>query len=117
MSEAIFEFFRDKRNQHAIDTLLEAGLQIIETKGPQRRPLSGKTFVFTGSLERFSRGEAQRVVDGLGGNAASSVSSETDYVVVGSKPGQKLEQAKSKGVKTLSEREFVELLRESGAEV
>jgi len=117
MSEAIFEFFSDKRNQHAIDALLEAGLQIIETKRPQRQPLSGKTFVFTGALERFSRSEAQRLVEGLGGNATSSVSSETNYVVAGSKPGQKLEQAKSKGVKTLSEREFAELLRDAGAEV
>jgi DNA ligase (NAD+) len=118
MSEAIFEFFSDKRNQRAIDALLGAGLQIIETKKKfQTQPLSGKTFVFTGALERFSRSEAQRLVEGLGANAASSVSSETDYVVAGSKPGQKLEQAKSKGAKILSEREFVELLRESGAEV
>jgi DNA ligase (NAD+) len=73
--------------------------------------------VFTGALERFSRSEAQRLVEALGGNAASSVSSETDYVVVGSEPGQKLEQAKSKGLKTLSEREFAELLRDAGAEV
>jgi DNA ligase (NAD+) len=117
MSAAISKFFSDKRNQRAIDALLEAGLQINETKRPQRQPLSGKTFVFTGALERFSRSEAQRLVEALGGNAASSVSSETDYVVVGSEPGQKLEQAKSKGVKTLSEREFAELLRDAGAEV
>jgi DNA ligase (NAD+) len=117
MSEAIFEFFRDKRNQHAIDTLLEVGLQIIETKRPQRQPLSGKTFVFTGSLKRFSRSEAHRLVESLGGKAASSVSDQTDYVVVGSEPGKKLEQAKSEGVKTLSEKQFVELLREAGADV
>jgi DNA ligase (NAD+) len=117
MSEAIFEFFSDKRNQKAIDALLDAGLQIIETKGPQKQPLSGMTFVFTGSLERFSRNEAQRLVESLGGNAASSVSSQTDYVVAGSEPGQKLDQAKSKGVKTLSERQFVELVREAGANV
>jgi DNA ligase (NAD+) len=117
MSEAIFEFFSDKRNQKAIDALLDSGLQIIETKTAQRQPLSGKTFVFTGSLERFSRSEAQRLVERLGGNAASSVSSQTDYVVVGSEAGKKLEQATSKGVKTLSEKQFVELVREAGANV
>jgi DNA ligase (NAD+) len=117
MSQAIFEFFSDKRNQKAIDALLDAGLQIIETKGPQKQPLSGTTFVFTGSLERFSRNEAQRLVESFGGNAASSVSSQTDYVVAGSEPGKKLEQAKSKGVKTLSEKQFVELVREAGANV
>ena len=117
MSQAIFEFFSDKRNQKAIDALLHAGLQIIAAKTPQRQPLRGKSFVFTGSLERLSRSEAQRLVESLGGNAASSVSGQTDYVVVGSEPGKKLEQAKSKGVKTLSEKQFVELVREAGANV
>ena len=115
MSEAIVEFFSDKRNQRAIDALLEAGVKIIETKKLQRQPLSGTTFVFTGSLERFSRSEAERLVESLGANAASSVSSQTDYVVVGSEPGQKLEQAKSRGVKTLSETQFLDLVREAEA--
>ena len=73
--------------------------------------------MFTGSLERFSRSEAQRRVESLGGNATSSVSGQTDYVVVGSEPGKKFDQAKAEGVKTLSEKQFVELLREAGAEV
>jgi DNA ligase (NAD+) len=117
MSNAIFEFFRDKRNQKAIDALLNAGLQIIETKDPQRQPLGEKTFVFTGSLERFSRSEAQRLVESLGDNAASSVSSQIDHVVVGSEPAKKLEQANSAGVKTLNEKQFVELIRAAGADV
>jgi DNA ligase (NAD+) len=117
MSEAIFEFFSDRRNQRAIDALLEAGLQVMETKKSERQPLSGKTFVFTGSLERFSRSEAQRLVEGLGANTASSVSSQTDYVVVGTEPGKKFDQAQAKGVKALSEKQFVALLRDAGAEV
>jgi DNA ligase (NAD+) len=68
-------------------------------------------------LERFSRSEAQRLVEGLGANTASSVSSETDYVVVGSEPGKKLDQAKAEGLKMLSENRFVDLLREAGADV
>jgi DNA ligase (NAD+) len=117
MSQAIVNFFSDKRNQRAIDALLDAGLQIIEIKKPQRQPLSGKIFVFTGSLERFARSAAERLVEGLGGQATSSVSSQTDYVVVGSEPGRKFDQAKAEGVKTLSEKQFVELLREAGADV
>jgi DNA ligase (NAD+) len=66
MSDAICEFFRDKRNQRAIDALLEAGLEIIELKRPQTQPLRGKTFVFTGSLDRFSRSEAEKLVESLG---------------------------------------------------
>ena len=117
MSDTICEFFRDKRNQHAIDALLEAGLEIIETKRRPRQPLKGKTFVFTGSLDRFSRSEAEKLVESLGGQATSSVSGQTDYVVVGSEAGKKSEQAKSQGVKTLSENRFLDLLREAGADV
>jgi DNA ligase (NAD+) len=115
MSAAIFEFLSDKRYQRAIDKLLEAGLKVIATKESRRQPFRGKTFVFTGSLERFSRSEAQRLVESLGGQATATVSRQTDYVVVGSEPGEKLERAKSAGVKTLSENQFVELLREAGA--
>ena len=117
MSDAICEFFRDKRNLRAIDALLEAGLEIIETKTAQRQPLKGKTFVFTGSLDRFSRSEAEKLVESLGGRATSSVSRQTDYVVVGSEPGDKLDQAKAQGLKTLSENRFLDLLREAGADL
>jgi DNA ligase (NAD+) len=117
MSVAIREFFRDKRNQHAIDALLEAGLEIIETKRPQRQPLKGKTFVFTGSLDRFSRSAAEKLVESLGGQATSSVSGQTDYVVVGSEPGNKLDRAKSERVNILSENRFLDLLREAGADL
>jgi DNA ligase (NAD+) len=117
MSDAICEFFRDKRNQRAIDALLEAGLEIIETKTAQRQPLKGKTFVFTGSLDRFSRSDAEKLVESLGGRATSSVSQQTDYVVVGSEPGSKFDQAKAQGLKTLSENRFLDLLREAGANV
>jgi DNA ligase (NAD+) len=117
MSAAICEFFQDKRNQRAIDALLEAGLEIIETKTAQRQPLKEKTFVFTGSLERFSRNEAEKLVESLGGQATSSVSGQTDYVVVGAEPGSKLDQAKAQGLKTLSEARFLDLLREAGTKV
>lgn len=117
MSEAIHEFIWDKRNQQAIDALLKAGVEIIETKKPKKQPLSGKTFVFTGSLDRFSRTEAQKLIENLGGQATSSVSGQTDYVVVGSEPGRKLDQAQAAGVKTLSETRFIDLLRKAGAEV
>jgi DNA ligase (NAD+) len=117
MAEAIHGFFSDKRNLQAIDALLAAGVQIIGEEKSKKGPLTGKTLVFTGSLEQFSRGDAQALVENLGGQTALSVSSRTDYVVVGSQPGQKLDQAKAQGVKTLSEKQFVELLREAGAEV
>ena len=117
MSEAIGEFFYDKRNQRAIDGLIHAGVEVSGVKTARSQPLSGKIFVFTGGLERFSRDEAQNLVATLGGRSGSSVTSRTDYVVVGSKAGRKLEEAKAEGAKTLSEREFIDLLHQAGTPV
>ena len=96
---------------------LKPDLKLLKRRDRPRQPLKGKTFVFTGSLDRFSRSEAEKLVESLGGQATSSVSGHTDYVVVGSEAGKKLEQAKSQGVKTLSENRFLDLLREAGADV
>jgi DNA ligase (NAD+) len=71
-------------------------------------PLRGKTFVFTGKLENYTRDEAQRRVEELGGRATSSVSGETDVVVAGKDPGSKLDEAKKQGVRIIDEKEFDE---------
>jgi DNA ligase (NAD+) len=117
LSEAIHSFFAEARNQQAIDALLEAGLQVAESTAPKARPLAGKTFVFTGGLDRFSRRDAEQQVEALGAHTTSAVSRETDYVVVGQEPGQKLEAAKARGAQILTEPQFIALLREAGARV
>jgi DNA ligase (NAD+) len=73
--------------------------------------------VFTGGLENLARGQAKELVESLGARVVSSVSKATDYVVAGADPGSKYEKAKDLGVKILNETEFVELMRENGAEV
>ena len=73
--------------------------------------------VFTGALDRFTRSEAEELVESLGARATSSVSSETDYVVVGEDPGQKADDAEAEGVEMLDEEGFLELLRDAGADV
>ncbi|MEE9204839.1 MAG: NAD-dependent DNA ligase LigA [Nitrospirales bacterium] len=111
-------YLKEDRNRAVIDRLRVLGLRIEEV--PQqdllpeqsRRPLGGKTFVFTGELEQFSREEAKRRVEQLGGRAISSVSKQTDYVVVGKDPGSKLDQARRLGVRVLSEAEFAALIRQ-----
>jgi DNA ligase (NAD+) len=73
-------------------------------------PLSGKTLVVTGTLERYSREEIEDLIEQHGGRATSSVSKSTDYLVTGEKAGSKLDKAQKLGVKIISEAEFDELL-------
>lgn len=74
--------------------------------------LAGKTIVFTGSLQKFSREEVKRIAERLGAKTATSVSSKTSFVVAGVNAGSKLEEAREKGVKILNEKEFAEMLKQ-----
>lgn len=111
VAKSVTAFFAARRNRALVGELRSLGLDIRETtrkKGPQ--PLAGKTFVFTGTLEGFSREEAERLVQSLGGRASSSVSKKTDYVVAGAEAGSKLAKAEALGVKVVSEKEFKKLI-------
>ena len=83
-------------------------IKAARAKGPQ--PLKGKTFVFTGGMDKVTRPEAEELVRNLGGHFSSSVSKQTDYVVAGHEPGSKFDKAKKLGVKTVSEAEFIKLI-------
>ena len=74
--------------------------------------LVGKTFVFTGSLEIYTRKAAQELVESHGARASSSVSKNTDYVVAGAGAGSKLTKAKELGISIISEQKFENLLKE-----
>jgi DNA ligase (NAD+) len=75
-------------------------------------PLSGKTFVITGTLAGYSRQEAQELLENKGGKVTNSISRKTDYLVMGEKPGSKQDKAISLGVKILDEAAFEELLNQ-----
>jgi len=77
-------------------------------------PLAGKTIVFTGALKRLSRGEAEELVESLGGRAASSVSAKTSFVVAGAEAGAKVDKARELGVPVLGEAEFWALVGKVG---
>ena len=77
-------------------------------------PLSGLTFVVTGTLSRWSRNEAEDLIKALGAAAGASVTKKTDYLVAGEIPGSKLQQAQGYGVPVLDEEAFIAFLQERG---
>jgi DNA ligase (NAD+) len=110
IARSIATFFRQKANVAAIEKLMKGGVRYAPVKKPGKGALAGKTFVFTGALEKFSREEAEKLVEDSGGRASGSVSKKTDYVVAGADPGSKYEKARALGVKILTEREFANLV-------
>lgn len=106
VAEATHAWFAQKRNAAYLDRLL-AHLRVrAPRKAAGTLPLSGQTFVFTGTLQTMSREDAEARVRTLGGKAAGSVSQKTDYVVAGTEAGSKLEKARTLGVRILTEKEF-----------
>lgn len=112
VSKSIFDFFRDGRNIKLIEKLRGVGIMIITEKKAKNLPLEGKKFVITGTLESISREKAKEKIELLGGDAQESVSSKTDFLVLGKEPGAtKYEKAKKFGVKTIQEKEFLNLIK------
>src|SRR6058998_1192513 len=109
VAASIRGFFAEKQNRKVIQKLLAAGVRPAAVARP-KGPLAGKKFVLTGTLETMTRPEAQRRIEALGGRLQSSVSKETDYVVVGVDPGSKATKAKALGVRTLQEKALLKLL-------
>jgi DNA ligase (NAD+) len=93
-----------------VGKLLSAGIEPQSVEAPGEGPLTGKTFVFTGTLETMSRPDAEALVRRLGGKAASSVSSKTSYVVAGPNAGTKLEKAQKLKLAILDEEQFLALV-------
>ena len=112
LARSIVDFFAQKDNHEIIERLIAGGVDIraAATTGMKSDLLAGKTVVFTGALTQFTRQEAEELVESLGGRAASSVSKNTDYVVVGDSPGSKAAKAKELGVTILTETEFKKIV-------
>jgi DNA ligase (NAD+) len=112
VAHSVRQFFDDAANRRVLGRLERSGVKAEKMQVPkERQTLADKTFVFTGGLSDMTREEAQEAVEARGGHAASSVSSHTDYVVVGDSPGSKLTEAEKKGIRVLSESEFHKMLR------
>lgn len=110
VAQSVVSWFADKENARELDGLLEF-VKIEKATGSIKNTLFGKTFVLTGTLANMSRDEAKARIKSLGGKVASSVSKNTDYVVVGADPGSKYDEAVKLGVEIINEEQFEKLLK------
>ncbi|MBX4874052.1 NAD-dependent DNA ligase LigA [Rhizobium bangladeshense] len=111
VARAMVEFYKEPRNIEVIGRLLEE-VTPAEAEQPTTSgsPVAGKTVVFTGSLEKFTRDEAKARAESLGAKVAGSVSKKTDFVVAGPGAGSKLDKARELGVQTMDEDEWLALI-------
>ncbi len=113
IAESVHAFVHGEFGRRTIKDLESLGLKMGAPRAPRREAgeIAGKTFVVTGTLQRYGRDEIEELITQLGGRAASSVSKNTDYVVAGEKAGSKLDKARQLGIPVLNERQFEALLK------
>jgi DNA ligase (NAD+) len=110
VAQAVRGFFDEEVNGKLVDALKDAGVDMTEQAEPEAdgaRPLSGQTFVITGTLESMTREEAQEKLEKLGAKVADSISKKTTALIAGEKAGSKLAKAEKLGVKVLDEQAFL----------
>ncbi len=112
MAKSIYEFFKQDQTKDLIEKLKNANvnMQIKENNKYDNR-FEGKTFVLTGSLEKYTRDEASKIIEEFGGKTSSSVSKKTDFVLAGEEAGSKLVKAENLGIKIITEQEFEEMIK------
>ncbi|MFH1850964.1 MAG: NAD-dependent DNA ligase LigA [Candidatus Neomarinimicrobiota bacterium] len=108
VAEGVVRFWSDATNRRIVEACLASGVSLAAPATENASALAGKTFVFTGGLEKFTRDEAKELVEIRGGHASGSVSSKTDFVVAGPGAGSKLKKAQELGIPVLTEEEFLE---------
>ena len=114
IAKSVVEYFNDNHHRGIVEELKEIGLntKYLGQEVEENSEFNGKTFVLTGSLQLFTREEAEEKIEQLGGKASSSVSKKTSAVIVGANPGSKYEKAKELGIPIWTEEEFKEKLGE-----
>ena len=116
VARSIEQYLADPHNRETLDKLRAHGLRFVEEVSLRSEgPLTGRTFVLTGTLDTLSRTEATGLIEGAGGKVTSSVSARTDYVVAGASPGSKLDKAQKAGVEVIDEAGLLELLGQPGS--
>ena len=112
VANSIKEFFEQEQTKDLIKRLKNAGVNMTRLKSDEEDDrFAGKTFVLTGTLEKYTREEASEIIEKFGGKTSSSVSKKTSYVLAGEDAGSKLTKAQSLGVQVISEEEFIEMCK------
>lgn len=112
IAQSIFDYFRDENNLKLLNELKEVGVNPVSKVQPKSDILAGKTFVLTGTLQNMTRDEASAIIKSHGGKTSSSVSKKTSYVLAGENAGSKLDKAQDLGVIILTEKDFLEMIKE-----
>jgi DNA ligase (NAD+) len=113
IAKSVIRFFADRHNQRMVHRLKKAGVQMSSTKKYARssQQFSGKNFVLTGTLTSMTREDAKQKIEALGGKVVSSVSKNTNFVIVGAEAGSKREKAQTLGILLLDEQKFLTMLQ------
>lgn len=116
-AQSIYDFFRQDQTKDLIQKLKEYGvnMKVQEEKETDNR-FEGKTFVLTGTLEKYTREEAAEIIEKFGGKTSNSVSKKTNYVLAGEEAGSKLRKAQELGITIISEQDFIELIKDGKTE-
>ncbi|MEO0094137.1 MAG: NAD-dependent DNA ligase LigA [candidate division WOR-3 bacterium] len=112
VAESVKNFFAEKKNRELISRLKKVGLKFSTERPRVAQIFAGKIFVLTGGLEHYTREQVTELITALGGNVSSSVSKNTDYVLVGKEPGSKYDKAVALGVRIINEAEFERMIKE-----
>ncbi|TSC91781.1 MAG: DNA ligase, NAD-dependent [Parcubacteria group bacterium Licking1014_17] len=111
-AEEIYKWFKKPYSKKLLEKFKKAGVKVLaQSKSQKSQKLKGLSFIFTGSLDTITREDAEKLVRENGGDALSSISKETSYVVAGHEPGSKFDKAKKLGVKIISEGEFLRMVK------
>jgi DNA ligase (NAD+) len=112
IAKSVIRFFANEHNQRMVRRLKKVGVQMRSAKKSVRssQQFYGKNFVLTGTLTSMTREEAKQKIESLGGKVVSSVSKNTDFVIVGAEAGSKREKAQTLGILLLDEQKFLTML-------
>ena len=111
-AKSVYEFFEQEQTKDLLNKLAVAGVNMAEKEQQIKdKRFEGKTFVLTGSLEKYSRDQASQIIESFGGKTSSSVSKKTNYVLAGQEAGSKLTKAEELGVTIISEEEFEQMIK------